>query len=170
MKPIRSSAAVTLLAVAALAGCGGDDEETNGVATTPPPAADEATTSTPAPPPSTPSTTPQAQPPPETGPEDQPGGAGDEEPARVEAALTGRGGDIGPREVRVPPYIAVEVTLYSADKRDYSITVNGERVKVGSADRSGSISLDGLRPNASYTVKASGGRVIRVVASAEPGP
>ena len=155
--------------MAVLAGCGGDDEEQRDVATTPPPAA-EPTASTSAPPPSTPSTTPQAQPPPETGPEDQPGGAGDEEPARVEAALTGRGGRIGPREVRVPPYIAVEVTLYSADERGYSITVGGKRVKVGPGDRSGSISLDGLRPNASYTVKTSGGRTIRVVASAEPGP
>jgi hypothetical protein len=139
------------------------------VSTTPPPEA-PATASTPAPAATATTTTPQAQPPPETGPEDQPGGAGDEEPARVEAALTGRGGKIGPREVRVPPYIAVEVTLHSADGRDYSVTVNGKRVKVDSGDRSGSVSLDGLRPNASYTLKASDGRTIRVVASAEPGP
>ena len=157
------------MAALAAAGCGGDDEKQSGVSTTPPPQA-PATASTPAPTVSTPATTPQAQPPPETGPEDQPGGAGDEEPARVEAALTGRGGKISPREVRVPPYIAVEVTLYSADRRDYEVTVNGKRVTVGSGDRLGSVSLAGLRPNASYTVKSSDGRTIRVVASAEPGP
>jgi hypothetical protein len=159
---------VALLAVVALAGCG--DDEDGGATTTPPEPPASATTPAPAPAPSTPSTAPQAQPPPETGPEDQPGGAGDEEPARVEAALTGRGGKVGPREVRVPPYIAVEITLYSADKRDYSLTVNGKRVRVDSKDRSEGTSLDGLRPNASYTVKASDGRTIRVVASAEPGP
>ena len=160
--PIRSSALVPLLAVAALtaAGCGGDDEKASGVSTTPPPEAPATATTT----------TPQAQPPPETGPEDQPGGAGDEEPARVEAALTGRGGRIGPREVRVPPYIAVEVTLHSADGRDYSVTVNGKRLSAGSGNPSGSISLSGLRPNASYLVKASDGRTVKVVASAEPGP
>ncbi len=168
MTPIRSSAAGALLAVAALAaaGCGGDDEKASD---TTPAASTPTTASTPAP-----VTTPQAgtetTPPAKTSPEDQPGGAGDEEPARVEAALTGRGGKIGPREVRVPPYIAVEVTLHSADGRDYSVTVNGKRLNVGSGNPSGSISLSGLRTNASYLVKASDGRTIKVVASAEPGP
>ncbi len=169
MTPIRSSAAGALLAVAALAaaGCGGDDEKASD---TTPAASAPTTAGTPAPTATTPATETQAQPPAQTNPEDQPGGAGDEEPARVEAALTGRGGKIGPREVRVPPYIAVEVTLHSADGRDYSVTVNGKRLNVGSGNRSGSISLSGLRTNASYLVKASDGRTIKVVASAEPGP
>ena len=132
------------------------------------------TPTNPPPPPTTtaPGDDPNAQPPPETsGPEDQPGGAGDEEPARVEAALSGRGGRIGPRVVKVPPYISVEVTLFSADRRDYSATVEGKALRVSGSDRSDSASLDGLRPNASYTVQPSGGgSAIRIVASAEPGP
>jgi hypothetical protein len=159
-----------LLAVTAVAaaGCGGDDEKSSG--TTAPAASTPTTASTPAPAATTPATGTQVQPPATTSPENQPGGAGDEEPARVEAALTGRGGTVGPREVRVPPYIAVEVTLHSADGRDYSITVGGKRASVGSGHRTDSISLSGLRPNASYSVTASDGRSIKVVASAEPGP
>jgi hypothetical protein len=166
--PIRSSA-LALLAVAALAaaGCGGDDEKASD---TTPPASAPTAESTPAPTATTEATDTGAQAPARTSPEDQPGGAGDEEPARVEAALTGRDGKIGPRQVRVPPYIAVEVTLHSADGGDYSVTVKGKRLSVGSGNPSGSLSLSGLRPNASYLVKASDGRTIKVVASAEPGP
>ena len=154
-----------LLALMA-AGCGGDKKSSSAT----PPAASAPTTTATAPAATTPSTPTTAKPPAKTSPESQPGGAGDEEPARVEAALTGRGGTIGPREVRVPPYIAVEITLHSADGRDYAVTVNGKRVSAGAGNPSGSISLSGLRPNASYTVKASDGRTIKVVASAEPGP
>jgi hypothetical protein len=161
------SAAALAAFLAMMAGCGGDDEKSGGVTT---PAASAPTTAATAPAATTPSTPTTAKPPAKTSPESQPGGAGDEEPARVEAALTGRGGKVAPREVRVPPYIAVEVTLHSADGRDYSVTVNGKRASVGSGNPSGSISLSGLRPNASYLVKASDGRTIKVVASAEPGP
>ncbi len=177
MRPIRTSAAVLLAAAACLGavGCGGDEEE-GGVDTAPaaPTTATSPGTPTNAPPPPTttaPSDDPNAQPPPETsGPEDQPGGAGDEEPARVEAALSGRGGRIGPRVVKVPPYISVEVTLFSADGRGYQATVEGRRLAVGGDKRSDSASLDGLRPGARYTVQPSGGSAIRIEASAEPGP
>ncbi|MFL5888122.1 MAG: hypothetical protein ACJ76M_03460, partial [Solirubrobacteraceae bacterium] len=59
-------------------------------------------------------------------PEDKPGGAGDETPARFDASLTGRGGSIGPRQVQVAPYISVRVLLRSADGQHYQLRVNGK--------------------------------------------
>ncbi len=48
-------------------------------------------------------------------PEDEPGGAGDEEPARTLALFTGEGGRITPRTVRVPAFISIRVELRSED-------------------------------------------------------
>src|SRR2546425_9731194 len=56
-----------------------------------------------------------------TSPENQPGGAGDEEPIRTQALVTGRGGRISPRVVRVPPLIAVRLELRSGDGRSYGL-------------------------------------------------
>ena len=104
-------------------------------------------------------------------PEQQPGGAGDEEPARVPASFSGRGGRISPRTVHVPPYIAVQVQLRSGDGRDYGLRFPGALVRVGPGKRVDSALLEGLRPGRSVSgTPMGGGSPVRIVANAEPGP
>ena len=64
-------------------------------------------------------------------PEDQPGGAGDEIPARSQALISGRGGRLSPRLVRVPPFISVRVELRSTDGARYSLRGGGKTLTVG---------------------------------------
>jgi hypothetical protein len=107
-----------------------------------------------------------------TSPEDQPGGAGDEEPARSLALFTAEAGRVTPRVVRVPAFISVRVELRAGDDGPYTLAIAGQRIDVGGQLSSGSVSLDGLRPGDAYVGRLSGaadGRV-RVEATAEPGP
>ena len=108
----------------------------------------------------------------EASPEDQPGGGGDEEPARSQALFTAQGGRVTPRVVRVPAFISVRVELRARDDGPYILTIEGQRIEAGGQLSSGSVSLDGLRPGDAYVGTLSGnasGRV-RVEATAEPGP
>lgn len=181
------AAAVVALAAGVAAGCGDEERgevtvEGGGTGTSTAPAG---TTTTPEPtdtgaePQATVTTPSTSQPPPADGgggappgggsPEDQQGGAGDEVPASSQALLTGRGGRIGPRLVRVPPYIAIRVELRSADGERYRLAANGRSVEAGGAISSSSAVFDGLRPGKRLVLTGPGGRVV-VEASAEPGP
>jgi hypothetical protein len=104
-------------------------------------------------------------------PEDQPGGAGDEEPARSLALFTGEDGRITPRVVRVPAFISIRVELRSADGREYGLSFNGGTLRVGGPLGSVSTTFDGLRPGRRLVGTPTGatGRV-RIEATAEPGP
>ena len=148
----------------AVAGCGSDEEPPPAKE---PPARGETTGSGPT------ATAPSATRPPtdasppggaehrRENPEDQPGGAGDEEAARSPAMFTGRGGKITPRVVRVPPYLAIRAELRSADGRQYTIRFGGRELRNGKT-----LELDGLRPG--QKLEGSGG--VTIEASAEPGP
>ena len=120
-KPLNRSVAGVLAAafVLALAGCGGDDEEPSTASETQSETTEQPTTATETEAETTTVPPPTAEEPPETetttSPEDEPGGAGDEEPARSLALFTGEGGRITPRLVRVPPFISIRVELRSAD-------------------------------------------------------
>jgi hypothetical protein len=103
-------------------------------------------------------------------PEDQPGGAGDEEPIRTPALFKGVAGRVTPSKVRVPPFVSIQVVLESADAGDYGLTVGGQTLRVTGAKRQASALLDGLRPDKSYRGKVDGGGAVTIVASAEPGP
>jgi hypothetical protein len=103
-------------------------------------------------------------------PEQQPGGAGDEQPIGVDAVFTGRGGKVTPRVVRVPAFIQVTVTLVSDDGGDYALEIGGKRLTVGGRVKRKSVQLDGLHQNASYRGRLDSGGGVEVVASAEPGP
>jgi hypothetical protein len=171
-------AAAAVLALLLIAGCDGDDEEPETAATPTPTetqaTATEETVTEPEIETATEVETDQETGPveTETSPEDQPGGAGDEEPARSLALFTAAGGRVTPRVVRVPSFIAVRIELRASDAGPYSLTIGGQTIEVGDALNSMSVSLDGLRPGDAYVGRLGGqaaGRV-RVEATAEPGP
>jgi hypothetical protein len=177
--PAALAAALAL----ALAGCGENDEKS--AATTeprPPPTAEPASTATEETEAATGETegeepgleTEPAEPPeagPPVSPEDQPGGAGDEEPARSLALFTAEGGRITPRTIRVPAFISIRVELRSEDGREYGLRFGGDTIRVGGGLSSASTTIDGLRPTEAIVGTPTGpGNRVRIEATAEPGP
>jgi hypothetical protein len=166
--------ALGIALVLALSGCGGDDEEasTTPVTTTPTETlATETETAT------TGSETEQAPPEVETettpaeSPEDEEGGAGDEEPARTLALFTAENGRITPRVVRVPAFISIQVELRSKDGREYGMRFGGVTLTAGGDLGSVSTTIDGLRPGKAIAGTPTGaGNRVRIEATAEPGP
>jgi O-antigen ligase len=172
-----AAAGAGVLVLIALAGCGGDSEPNVQDPRTDPPESvstgtdREPTTTTPEQSePAEPTVTTPEPSPPATSPEDQPGGAGDEEPIGVDAEFTGRNGKVTPPLVQVPPFIAVTVRLTSADGDEYAIRIGGRRLVVGPGKKHAEVQLDGLRQGASYPGTVEGGGTVDVRASAEPGP
>ena len=175
--PIRLGAAA-LISVALLgAGCGDDDEgrveqetasTTTSTSTTPTDTAPAATETE-----AEPKTETEGSGPEGTGGaspgEEQEGGAGDEVGASTQALFTGRGGNITPRVVRVPPFIAIRVELRAGDGRVYQLQARGRTVRVDADVSSTSTTFAGLRPGKRLVLTGPAGRVV-VEASAEPGP
>jgi O-antigen ligase len=170
-----AAAAATVLVLGVLAGCGADSETVSDPRTDAPESVSTGTDHEPttqAPEnqePAAPTVTTPEDRGPKT-PEQQPGGAGDEEPIGVDAEFTGRGGKVSPKLVQVPPFIAVTVTLTSADGKEYVLEIGGRRLAVGPDRKRVSVKLDGLRQDASYPGKVLGGGNVEIQASAEPGP
>ncbi len=171
-----------LLAVAlGLSACGSDDEEPETQATSPPTQEETATedeTATETEPETeteaeteTEDETETSQTGETTSPEDEQGGAGDEEPARTLALFTASNGRITPRVIRVPSFISVRVELRARDGNAYALSFPGRTIEVSDALGSVSFTLDGLRPGEVVVGRARGasGRV-RIEATAEPGP
>jgi hypothetical protein len=159
------------LAVVLVAGCGGDTEKKTNTGTKLPARTETATEPTETkgatPPPKTQTTVPKTI----TSPEQDQGGQGDENPARSQALLTGRGGRISPPVVRVPPYISIRVELRSADGRTYTLRFGRRRIQAGGQIASASGSFPGLRPGKTLVGRPVGaGNGVRIEANAEPGP
>jgi hypothetical protein len=175
LNPFFIAAAALALA---LAGCGGDDEKSatkTGTSSSESTATHGETTATE----STPTTETERETETETesetetstSPEDQPGGPGDEEPARTLALFTGENGRITPRVVRVPAYISIRVELRARDGHEYGLSFAGKTLKVSGALTSVATTFDGLRPGARIVGTATDGTgSVRVEATAEPGP
>jgi hypothetical protein len=166
-------ALVALALLLAAAGCGGDDDDEAGTTeSSPPPTAEPAPTA----PEETDTEVEEEPEPPETSeppasPEDQPGGAGDEEPARSLALFSGEDGRITPRTIRVPAFISIRVELSSEDGQEYGLTFEGETIRVSGGLASVSTTIDGLRPGESVVGTPTGpGNRVRIEATAEPGP
>jgi hypothetical protein len=155
----------------AVSGCGDDDEQPSSAPATTAPA-DTATTETEA----TPTEMEQEPPstesvPTESTPEDQPGGAGDEEPARTLALFTARDGRITPRVVRVPGFISIQVELRSPGGQKYGLRFGDVTITAGGGLNSVSTTIDGLRPGKAIVGTPVGpGNRVRIEATAEPGP
>jgi hypothetical protein len=155
------------VAACVAAGCGGgggDGQTVSTAAESPPsstPIAPAQTATTPAPTttsppakrPSTSSTTP-----------------GGTEPARTELTFTGSRSGVRPRKASVAPFVAVRISLVSADRSSHTLSIAGHTLKVGGTRKSEFVELPGLRTGKSYTGKADGRIPIRISASFEPGP
>jgi hypothetical protein len=170
------AAASAAAAIVLAAGCGGDDEE--GTETGAGPNQKPPTRTVTVPAATTPaekdtSTSKEKGEPARGGagksPEDQPGGAGDEEPARSEVVLTGKRGQIGPGLVKVPPFVSVQVVLRSGDGKPYVAAFGKKILRAGLKGARDSATFDGLRPGKRLVGTSVSGRLV-IEASAEPGP
>ena len=155
------------LTVLALSGCGGDKEPSDTGAKSQSETTSTGKTEKPAPAPST-QTAPSKT---TTSPEEDTGGAGDEEGNRAPVLLSGRAGRIAPRVVRVPPFIAIRVELRSADGRKYGLRFGRKRIQAGGQIASASAQFAGLRPGRALVGRPIGaGNSVRIEGNAEPGP
>jgi hypothetical protein len=169
---VNLSIAVVIALALAVSGCGGDDDEsasstaTTAVTETTDTETEAAGTETEQEPPEAETETAPAE-----SPEDQPGGAGDEEPARTQALFTAENGRITPRVVRVPAFISIQVELRSRDGREYGLRFGEVTIRAGGGLNSVSTTIDGLRQGEAITGKPTGaGNRVRIEATAEPGP
>jgi hypothetical protein len=168
---LRSGLAVLAAALAlALSACGGDDDG----GTAPSTATSPATTAT-APQATAPSAT---DPPPDA--TTPPGGAehtarendsGGEEPVRVDAAFTLRGGRLRPATVTTPAFLAVSLSVRNLDPVARVVVVRADRdyrLAVGPGRRAAR-QIPGQRAGA-YPVLVGGRRRGTLVFGGEPGP
>jgi hypothetical protein len=166
---VRRAAFSVVLVVAVLAGCGGDDsEETAAPTATPTPTITEMESATPTAT-ATPTETATATPTPTTNPEDQPGGAGDEEPVRVPVEFTVRDRGITPPQVAVPAFLGLELVINNELADPITVTLEGaEPFEVGPGE-TGRKRLPGRRKG-QYVVDFGAPGQALLVTGAEPGP
>src|SRR4051794_15325924 len=112
--PIVLAWAVLVLA----AGCGGSREPAATPAATPTPTATVTVTATPS---TAPTPTATASP----SPEDQPGGAGDEQPPRVPLEFTLGDGGLRPATISVPAFLGLELIVHNRTDRPQHVTLAG---------------------------------------------
>jgi hypothetical protein len=151
----------------ALVGCGGDDQEQTAAPTaTPPPAATETATATPT---ATATATATATPTATANPEDQPGGAGDEEPIRVPVEFTVRDRGITPPQVAVPAFFGLELVVNNELSDPIEVTLEGaEPLSVGPGE-TGRKQLPGRRKG-QYVVDFGAAGQALLITGAKPGP
>jgi hypothetical protein len=156
--------------LAALAGCGGGGDsgartersESPELAPTPPTAT---APSAPEPPTDIPEETPTATPTESPSPEDQEGGAGDEEAARLRVDLTIDGEGITPPIVTVTPFLALELVVRNDTPRRHTLRFRGQRRNVP-AGRTTRLRAPGVRPGG-YEIDAGAAGEVRLVAAAQ---
>jgi hypothetical protein len=173
--PPKSSRNFVLIAgiglLMAVSGCGGDDEKSSSAPSTAPATTSSETATVGVPTETEQESEAKTETTPAESPEDEPGGAGDEEPARTLALFTAKDGRITPRVVRVPAFISIEVQLRSADGAKYRMRFGDVTITAGGDLSSVSTTIDGLRPGKAIVGTPEGpGNRVRIEATAEPGP
>jgi hypothetical protein len=157
---------VPVVVAAALAGCGGDDEPEESAAptatptatATPTPVATETATPTP-----TPTATATEN------PEDQPGGAGDEEPVRVPVEFTVRDRGITPPQVAVPAFLGLELIVNNELADPIEVTLEGSEPLTVGPGETGRMQLQGRRKGQYIVDFGTAGQAL-LLTGAEPGP
>lgn len=104
-------------------------------------------------------------------PEDQPGGAGDEEAARTEVVLEFSPQGLEPNEVRVSPFIPVELIIRS-DGAEYDLSYTAPSSGGGAnGTTEADFEIDGMRPGQEIEVEERNtDSRARIVASDDVGP
>jgi hypothetical protein len=97
--------------------------------------------------------------------ENGPGGAGDQAGIRVPAVFTFRSSGVSPSTITVPAFLAVELTIVSADGKPHSVTFQGRAISAPAGGRA-SAHFDGFKAG-SYPL---GGARATLVVGGEPGP
>ena len=117
-----------VIAALALAACGDGNEENTATERDESPSLAPTPESTPSPEATPPTATaPSAPPPPldATGPEDQPGGAGDEEPIRTRVSVVIDGEGVTPPRVDVPAFLSLRITVRNDLARRVTVALRG---------------------------------------------
>lgn len=159
-----------LVVVLSLSACGGGSDEAS---TSTSPAASVATSPTASVPDATqpPSDATQPGTAPVTPPTTTEPAAGDEERVRVPAAFVVRDGALDPRTITVPPFLAVELSVLSADGRSHRLMLRAPTARpltVAAGERAAA-QVAGLRAGR-YVVELDGRAAGAVVAGGEVGP
>ena len=157
-------ALVAVLAVAgALAGCG-EDEPAATSSPTPAPTASATERATPTPEPTEiPTATEQP------GPEEQEGGVGDEEEARVPVRFTVRDDGIEPPEVGVPGFLALELIIRNDTSRPIVARLEATEPLTVNPGETTRARIEGRRPGR-YPIDFGDAGEAVLVTGVEPGP
>jgi hypothetical protein len=154
-----------LVGAGALAGCG-DDEPTAGSSPTPAPTAAATETPTPtAEPTETPTPTPTEQP----APEEQEGGAGDEEEARVPVVFTVGDDGVLPARVSVPGFLALELIIRNDTSRPIVARLEGTEPLTANPGETTRARIEGRRPGR-YPIDFGDAGEAVLVTGVEPAP
>jgi hypothetical protein len=159
---------VLAVVVVALFGCGSDGDDAAPTATPSPVAAEATPTATPTPDP-TPTRTPTPTATRTASPEDQPGGAGDEEEARVPVRYRVTPKGVMPPQVSVPAFLALELIVDSYLAESFVVRLEGAPPLEVSAGRTARMDLEGRRPGR-YRIQFGDSGQALLVTGAEPGP
>jgi hypothetical protein len=143
-----------------LTGCGGGNE---------PAAAPTATATPTATVTATPSATASATPTATASPEDQQGGAGDEQPARVPLEFTLTDGGLSPATISVPGFLGLELIVHNHTGQPQRVTLEGSGEVDVPANDTARAHFEGRRPG-TYRVDAGAAGHAQVVVGVEPGP
>jgi hypothetical protein len=161
---VRFNRHLLILAVCSVVvGCGGDNP------TVAPPETATATataTATPAAT-ATPTASPTATASPS--PEDQPGGAGDEEPARVPLEFTLSDSGLKPATISVPAFLGLELIVHNRTSAPAHVELEGSGSLDVPAGDTARARFEGRRKG-TYRVDAGSGRQAQVIVGVEPGP
>jgi hypothetical protein len=165
----RPRAVVTLLvgaAVLALVGCGSDKSKDGNASTEPVATAPSATTPPTDATPSGPDAT-------TTTPENQQGGAGDEQGVRVQASLLLDNNKVVPNLVKLPAFLPIELVVVSVEGVDRKLTVDtrdgGQTTFTVPALKQKSFNLPGL-PKGLHQIYIDGKPQAKLDIGAEPAP
>jgi hypothetical protein len=104
-----------------------------------------------------------------TSPEDQEGGAGDEEPARVPLEFTLSDAGLKPATISVPAFLGLELIVHNRTAEPQRVTLAGSGEVDVPANDTARARFEGRRPG-TYKVDAGAAGHAQVVVGVEPGP